>query len=585
MKKIFIVLILSVLASIMFAQVSMNPDDPFYKDAKTWEVKGLTGWLPQIRPYSISTVKKILSDVKAKGSEDDVKLAEYYEQKYFSKGWNIGFALGNRLIASNDGDKMQDYPYANPSFYGDLSLLKYVGFGYDLGIVSDLKSKNYNDFLAFGETNPFDTYNDPFTFASITNNLDINANLTVGTENIYGMFGLNRIAFGPFLNDSVLLNGGQFHTGNFSFVYEGEKWGYTQIYSVLSRSTKNDILGGNEFAPEKYMGFHSIRFTPNKYISFSYFEASVYTDRFDPSYFLPIPYMIIQGMYAACDNTISGIVIDVKPVDNFQASTSFVIDDIDTDGFAKLDFNSRLRFACIIGMTYIPKVSFIDDINFNYTLVTPYTYSHNDPQTKSTFDKVKCYNQDNFTTRLTSLGTKLPPNSDRFYYSMTFRPVERLKVDCALAFARHANIAESFRDEEAQSFIDLNNAIESDNDLKNQGYSFSTDGSIWTSTFRFEGTEFEDYDYSHNRCNFLVQDHKMYILQCAVNAEYEFPPFKWGKLSVDAGYMFEFIANKGVDEHIYTKNSTDPASAKELWVANFRNVINNYFSITVKYCY
>lgn len=573
-KKLFLFIILFSAAFTLFAQVSLDPNDSFYQDAKTWEVKGLTGWLPQIRPYSVSTVKMILSDVKEKGDEKDVQRAEYYEQKFFAKPWNVGFTLGDTAVISNEGDKLRNYTFGLPEVYGDMSFLKYIGFGYNLGIVSDSKNKKTENYLPFAESNPFDTYDDPFTLGPLSNNINMNANITVGKENLYGMFGLNRIAFGPFLNDSVLLSGGQFHTGNFSLIYEGEKWGYTQVFSVLSRSEKNSSSGVTNFKPEKYMGFHSVRFTPNKYFSFSYFESSVYTNRFDPCYLLPVPYMIIQGMYGASDNTISGLVFDVKPVNRIQLSTSLIIDDIDLDGIAKGDFNSRFRFAGIIGATYTPSVKFIDDINFNYTLVTPYTYSHRDPVMDIKPDVVSYYNKDNYTTRLTSLGTKLPPNSDRFYYSMTFAPVKNLKVDCALSFMRHANIAESYTDEEAQKHIDLNNQAASL--YPNDNYYFSTDGSVWTSTLTSP---------TSSQCNFLNQTHKMYVLQCAVNAEYTLPRYKWGTVTFDAGYMFEYIANKGVDSDIYTRYSQSPEAAKKLWVANFKNVINNYFSISVKYCY
>lgn len=578
-KKFFILTVLISMALCLYAQVSLDPNDSFYDDAKTWEVKGLTGWLPQIRPYSVETVKKILEQVKANGNEKDIQLAEFYEEKFFTKPWNIGFTLGGKFNLTNDGDSFKKYAYGLPEFYGDMSLLKLVGFGYNLGIVSDQKNKKTEDYLPYAENNPFDTYDDPFTLGPLSNNINMNANVTVGTSNLYGMFGLNRIAFGPFMNDSVLLSGGQFHSGNFSFIYEGEKWGYTQVFSVLSRSEKNDRSGVSDFKPEKFMGFHSVRFTPNKYFSFSYFESSVYTNRFDPSYLLPVPYMIIQGMYGASDNTISGIVIDVKPVNRFQFSTALVIDDIDLDGIAKGDFNSRFRFAGMIGASYTPSVNFIDKINFNYTLVTPYTYSHTDPQTDITSSIADHYNKDNYTTRLTSLGTKLPPNSDRFYYSMSFTPVQRLKVDCAVSFMRHANIAESYTDDEANYLISQNAGC-------TNGYFLSTDGSVWTSTVHNGQSAYQTKDFSTSgKCNFLNQTHKMYVLQLAANAEYSLPRYKWGTVIFNAGYMFEYIANKGVDKNIYNFNSPDPSAAKQLWVANFRNVINNYFSISVKYCY
>ena len=86
-KIIFIITSLMCVFINLYAQVSLNPNDDFYKDAKNWETKGIVSWLPQIRPYSINTVKKILAEVKENGDESDVQLAEFYEAKFFSKCW------------------------------------------------------------------------------------------------------------------------------------------------------------------------------------------------------------------------------------------------------------------------------------------------------------------------------------------------------------------------------------------------------------------------------------------------------------------------------------------------------------------
>ena len=71
-KIIFIITSLMCVFVNLYAQVSLNPNDDFYKDAKKWETKGIVSWLPQIRPYSINTVKKILAEVKENGDESDV---------------------------------------------------------------------------------------------------------------------------------------------------------------------------------------------------------------------------------------------------------------------------------------------------------------------------------------------------------------------------------------------------------------------------------------------------------------------------------------------------------------------------------
>lgn len=555
----------------LVAQVSLDPNDRFYVDAKNWETKGIISWLPQIRPYSISTVKKILDDVKLNGEEQDVKLASYYEQKYFSKNVNFSLSIANDLKISNQEDKFKDLFYVNPKVYGDIELFNLVGLGYKLGVIAQNANVQESEVLAYSNYSPNDTHGDAFSFASADAFIDMTANLTIGKDNLYGMFGINKIAYGPFIGDSVLLNGNQFHSGNFSLIYEGQKWGYTQVFSALSRATKNASSGVLDCVPEKFMAFHSIRFTPIKQIAITYFESSIFTNRFDPCYFLPVPYMMVQGMYGASDNAISGLTLDFRPVDRLGFSVSGVIDDIDLNSFAKMDFGARFRFAVQTGVNYVPKVAFIDNVSLDYTIVSPYTYSHSDPQVKITDPSaVEYYNKDNFTNRLTNLGTRIPPNSDRIQLKVNLSPIERLKIDVAANFIRHANIAESFTEEEAQAYLDANNAQD--------GYYFSTDGSIWTSPLT---------NPSSTRNDFMKQEHKMYVIQTAINIEYELERQKWGLLAFSFGYMFEYIYNKGVDSEIYMKNNNGltPSQSKQIWIDNFKNVFNNYFCVSLKYCY
>lgn len=599
-KKISVLfcLLVTFVASV-FAQVSVDPNDVFYKDAKNWETKGIIGWLPQIRPYSIDTVKAILAEVKENGDEEDVKLADYYSQKYFSKNWNAGITVGADLKKAND-DGLKKMLYAEPEIFGDISLLKIVGFGYQAGILAQNNSVKEKEILPMFENSRNNTYDDPANVWKIEANIDVAANLTVGKSDLYGMFGLNKVAYGPFVNDSVLLNGTQFHSGNFSFIYEGEKLGYTQIFSTLSRSEKNGDAGVLDFVPEKYMGFHSVRFTPIKQLAISYFETSTITNRFDPAYLLPVPYMIIQGMFGASDNTISGLTFDIRPIDRLGVSISGLVDDVNLNELMTGHFDTRFKFALMAGVNYTPEVSFIDNLSLDYTIVPPYTYSHNDPSLKiNVYDKngdidtslltkakdmASSYNKDNFTTRLTSLGTKIPPNSDRIHFGASFRPVERLRLDFNTTFVRHANIAESYSAEEARNLLTVNNALAGEAKNGDKPLYYSTDGSIWTSSLDMKAG---DYNW------FMRQDHKMYILQYALNAEYELERQKWGTLVFNAGYMFEYIHNKGVDTNIYSaiNNTSDSVTlqqvedAKKNWVANLHNVFNNYFSVSVKYFY
>lgn len=598
MKRKLLSVLLIIFCGVIYAQVSLNPNDVFYRDAKNWETKGIISWLPQLRPYPIETVKKILDEVTQNGDEKDIELADFYREKYFSKKWHAGLTVGNDLKMSSS-DNLKNMFYLQPEVAGDLPLFNLVGISYKLSAFARSDNALETDVLPKFDYKLTDTADDPMKIGKLVLNLDMGTNVTVGNSKIYGMAGINRIAYGPFFNDSVILSGNQFHSGNFSFVYESEKWAYTQVLSALTRSTKNEICDSSEFVPEKYLGFHVIRYTPIKQLSISYFEASVSSGRFDPCYLIPVPYIALEGMYVAFDNTAMGLSVEARPVDNLAVSLSGIVDDVSLSDYVKGNFDGRLKMALMTGVNYTPAVSFIDNLSLDYTIVTPYTYSHSSPYASMNVykddglggrvqdadlinkakDVVGSYNKENFTTRLTSLGTKLPPNSDRIQFGAEFSPVSRLRINLSTSFMRHANIAESLTDEEANSYLIVNNQLASDASAKNEipNY-YSSNGSVWTSP---NGTTPGQYNL------FLKQDHKMYVVQCALSAEYEMKRMKAGSLIFACGYMFEYIYNDGVDENIYVGGAgySNANEAKQAWINNLHNTFNNYFSASVKYYY
>ncbi|MBR5933258.1 MAG: hypothetical protein IK002_04650 [Treponema sp.] len=597
MKKIILILSAFLMCSSLFAQVSLDPNDRFYTDAKNWETKGIISWLPQMRPYPVKTIKTILETVKEKGNDDDAALAEYYYRKIFGRSWNIGFTLGDKSRFSDSEDNLNLF-FAEPEFYGNLEFLDLVTLSYKLGLFIQNKSVEEDSVCSMFHYRLTDTHDDSAKLGPLKANLDMVSNVTVGTDKLYCTLGLNRIAFGPVLSDSVMINGKQFHSGNFIFNYDAGKWDYVQSLSVLSRSTKNEKSAPADFAPEKYLAFHSVRFKPADWISISYYDASIYTNRFDPAYFIPVPYMVTQCMYSATDNLISGIIFDFRPFNGLNVSLATAFDDIDLNGLGEGKFDSRLKMTLMVGANYTPDVKFIDNIGFDYTLITPYTYSHSDPHIETFGSEVAPiadnYNKDNFTTRLQSLGTSIPPNSDRFAFAINFRPAERLRLGFTSSFVRHANIAESFSDEEAYAYIYSNSKVQ-------DGYEFSNDGSVWTSPMYPDESIYTGFTPTASKNLFLKQDHKMYILQCGLTADFELERHKWGVISFSAGYMFEYIYNKGVDSNIYVKDSSVAAgsgspvvdddaralvaSQKQRWIDNFSNQFNNYFMIAVKYSY
>lgn len=564
MKKILVLTFTLLFTASVFAQITTNPNDEFYDTCRQWQVKGIIGFLPQLSPYPRNVVENILSQVIENGNESDVELAEYYREKYFGRSWNL-YAEGtykNRITDYKDTGTKHMGAF-NTGVLGDIQFHPLVSFGYQGGVMVQNKSTETREVLPLYQNVLDETYDDPVTVSKLVANLELCANLSFGNETVYGMAGINRLGYGNFFGDSMVLSPESYHSGNFVFAVEKEKWSYAQTVQAISASPNNGTKG---YRPEKYLAFHSIRFTPSRYFAFSYFESSVFGQRFDPCYFIPAPYNLVQGMFSECDNTMSGIQFEIRPVDRFEIAVSGAIDDINTNGFLEGKFDSRLKLALNAGLAYTPESDFCKLVSADYTLITPYTYSHAPASEKADEVRKDTINYDNYKNRNTCIGSELPPDSDRFKLQVKFTPVKRLNVGITTSLIRHANALESISDSDALTLINY----------ANRG-GYATDGSIDTAPIPEEIQE---------KNTFMKQEHKMYIVQAGFDVDWEiFRKQNVGAVSFGFAYMFEYVHNKGVDRPIYYGTDTDPKAARKAWVDSLHDEYNNYFTISLKYTY
>ena len=572
-KKVFALVASLFIGAAAFSQVTIDPNLDFYESARQWQIKGYVDFLPQISPYPASVVKGILDSVIENGTESDVETAKYYYEKYFSKQWHVGFELGASLKASDKGsEKLTKFVFAEPSFFGDVLFKDWISLGYNLGLNLHNKSTESSEILTTFQNERLNTWGDAATFGPLDGNWDMEAGLNLGNATISGIVGANRIGFSNiFGHDNIILNPYSCHMNNLLVNYAAEKWQYSQTISAIAASNAK-----GENTANKFLAFHSLRFTPIKQLSITYFESGIVGGRFDPSYLIPAPYILLQGMFDAGDNDIYGLQFEYRPFDRFEAALAFAIDDISIDDWAKGNFDSKFKAALQTGVMYTPSVDFCDKLAFDYTLVLPYMYSHwiNSPDHDHDPVPAKTFNYSNYTNHGVSIGSNLWPNSDRLHFEVLFQPVKRLKLNVATDFIRHANETESWKNDEVVTHCIK--FAEHDNT-----------GGAGTDPYPKTVQE---------RMNFLNQDHKMYVFQLGLKASWEAFRKKYGTLTLNFGYTFEFIYNKGVDSPIYTaeaanaiNSATDQAaaidSAKNAWIDKLHNEINNYITISAKYSY
>ena len=85
MKKIVSAVLLMLCACLLFAQVSVDPNDEFYSLAQNWQIRNLVDSVPPLRPYPLGNIRQILETVIENGNEKDKEEAQLQYERIFSK--------------------------------------------------------------------------------------------------------------------------------------------------------------------------------------------------------------------------------------------------------------------------------------------------------------------------------------------------------------------------------------------------------------------------------------------------------------------------------------------------------------------
>ena len=620
MKKLIALISVLFVSALAFSQASVDLNDSFYKKAQIWELKGLTSTLPQLRPYPLNVIKRILNDVIEKGSENDAQLAKEEYERIFSKPWNAFVNPTAALKVSHDnkdsGSETSTVKELHADFGvgGDVALHNLVSVGYKLGIYG--QRHDFSEFSPLYSRMQEDSIFDPVDAGPFTAFLNWNTNIAIGTESIYGTGGISRLGFGPFIADGLAVNDLGYHSANLTFNATRQNWSYASAYETIG-ATRNmgPSIDSGWLSGGKYLAFHAIKWHAFKKFSVTYYENIIFGPQNNLGYIVPAPYMAVQNINGAGDNLQMGLLFEVKPVKGLNWATDFFADDISINDLLRLNFDSKLRFGFQTGVIYAPEESLFSRLSMNYTAVMPYVYAHWDYDSESSAEFTgMTWNRQNYTNAGINIGSSLDPNSDKISLSATLNPKKNLSVTLFGNFIRHANGAEDFSDDEAAEYM-----------LAKTG-TYATDGTLYM-TQMFSNPN--DSGGTHvpsawDKLGFMTSDHKMYVAQLGFNAEYTFARTKYGKFSLCAGYTFEYVKNNGVNTNIYKGGLMDNISveyeadektfkdyktpdgntysswdelkkssyvqnevnkARETWISQLYNSTNHYISVSMKYSY
>lgn len=172
-----------------------------------------------------------------------------------------------------------------------------------------------------------------------------------------------------------------------SFDAKFKQFQYSTTYAHLV--DMNDSKPLDNYVRNKFMTFHSISYTPNKWFNIQLYETVVFASRsnnpykfkYDVTYLNPIIFLRpVEYSQGSTDNELLGLNIKLKPIKNLTLYGQFVLDEFLLSYFVKRTGWWGNKYALQGGAKYNyirSKKQFLALAELNYA--RPYTYSHADP--------------------------------------------------------------------------------------------------------------------------------------------------------------------------------------------------------------
>ena len=442
---------------IIGAQTIHDPNGEIYKDIDIWLVKGyVKEFPPMTRPYPEKLISKILEQVIDNGDENAVESA----QKYLDTLAPGTRALHPGLKTYVQGNE-EDYGIViSPFIEGLLHIRNLFSVSYNFTFHADTKKydseiNRYDgeQFVVPGTYSPYpDLVNDKadvWKFRVLQNWTSL---IALGKDDIYFQGGLSRSSYGPFYDNGVVVGPQAPRAGHFSFVFLEPKYSFEMLFQTIV-ATDYYLY---DWYPAKYNIVHTLNFRPIKNIEFGLVQSLIFGERIELLYLVPFSYLFgsqaITGFY---DNAFIGLNFRWRLVDTFLVNGQVYVDDFSVNGL--LDGKPDFKAAGEIGVSWSPS-GIISKIDFDYTAVMPYTYTHwpvpsnlryngheNDDQTRPPRGKESPFapNFYDYTHMGRNIGPDLEPNSDRISLRSNWKAFRNFDINLSAYLIRHANASDN----------------------------------------------------------------------------------------------------------------------------------------------
>ncbi|MCL2764391.1 MAG: hypothetical protein FWD40_03825 [Treponema sp.] len=444
-KTLFLFLLFFIAISLN-AQTVHDPNSGIYKDIDIWFIQGyITDFLPMVRPYPVKLVNKLLDQVIENGDEIAQEKAAFYRAFFTPKGRALYPGVEAYIQGDEDERSILVSPYAEGAFFiGDLMNVSY-------NMSFHAFTKNGEHFNVPGTYSPYpDLVVDTANIGRFTVLQNWTSLVSFGSSDVYFQAGLSRSSFGPFYDNGVVLGPQAPRAGHFSFMYWDPLYSFEVLFQTI---VATDDFGYGVF-PAKYNIIHSINFRPVNNLELGVVQSLIYGERIDPLYFVPFSFLFgSQTINGFGDNALIGLHLRWKALNDFLVNGQVYIDDFSFNGILKGE--PHFKAAGQLGFSFTPKSTILSRLDFDYTAVLPYMYTHwpepetnryNGPDDPSNPKSLpigiggpRIPNYLNYTHMGRSLGTDLPPNSDRVLLKTNWRVFSNLQFNVSAYLTRHGN--------------------------------------------------------------------------------------------------------------------------------------------------
>ncbi|WP_337042763.1 capsule assembly Wzi family protein [Emticicia sp. 17c] len=207
---------------------------------------------------------------------------------------------------------------------------------------------------------------------------------------------------------------------------------YINIFAQAINKQVPVAADGTEQRPPKYFTFHHLSANITKNLNIGLFETIVFGQRkigFDINYLNPVIfYRYVEGNLGSVDNSIVGMDFKYNFLRSFSLYGQLVLDEFNLKHFKQKGWWAT-KYSTQIGARYIDALGIRNlDLQAEYNLARPYTYSHN-----STYSNYVNYNM--------PLAHPLGSNFKEFLFIARYQPLNRLTFTYNLMLAKHGEDA------------------------------------------------------------------------------------------------------------------------------------------------